>query len=155
MSPELFKKCVVNRYKAVDERRNDYKLYRRSDFTNWAKEAFENGEEYFYCRPVDPNDPYGEYELCEPEYRWFLKDRNGLSEDQYAKEIAKEPKKNAFVSGNYGWSEEAEKFGNELSNAVKHIIAEGLKEFTPEAVHYIADTIINDRIFDRISVIRF
>ena len=148
MSPELFKKCVVNRYKAVDERRNDYKLYRRSDFTNWAKEAFENGEEYFYCRPVDPNDPYGEYELCEPEYRWFLKDRNGLSEDQYAKEITKEPKKNALIPGTDEWSEEANKFGDKLSSVIKPIIAEGLKEFTPEAVHYIADTIIDVAIME-------
>lgn len=40
--------------------------YKRGDLWNWAKEAFERGEDYFHCRPVDPNNRYGPLELCEP-----------------------------------------------------------------------------------------
>ena len=57
-------------------------LYRRLDFYKWAYEAAERGEDYFYCRPVNHGDIYGEYELCEPEYRWFL-NCNGLTDDEF------------------------------------------------------------------------
>ena len=42
--------------------------YRRSDLYQWAKETRARGEEYFYYRPVNFNDPYGKLELCEPTY---------------------------------------------------------------------------------------
>lgn len=42
-------------------------MYRREDLWNWAKEAFERGDSYFHCRPVDQNNPYGQLELCEPD----------------------------------------------------------------------------------------
>lgn len=41
-------------------------LYRRGDLSAWAKEFSKKGEDYFYARPVDPENPYGELELCEP-----------------------------------------------------------------------------------------
>ena len=43
-------------------------LYKRDDLTQWAKEAFERGEDGFYAKPVNPLNPYGELELCEPSY---------------------------------------------------------------------------------------
>ncbi len=43
-------------------------LYRRNDLTRWAQEAEQRGEPYFYIRPVDPNNPNGELELCNPTY---------------------------------------------------------------------------------------
>ncbi len=45
-------------------------LYRRDDLSRWAKEAFERGEDYFYVKPVNPLDPNGRLELCEPTYRY-------------------------------------------------------------------------------------
>jgi peptidyl-tRNA hydrolase len=44
--------------------------YKRNDLHQWAKEARERGDEYFYYRLVDPNDPYGKLELCEPTYHY-------------------------------------------------------------------------------------
>ena len=41
-------------------------MYRRDDLHTWAKEARDRGEDYFYARPIDPNNKYGKLELCEP-----------------------------------------------------------------------------------------
>ena len=62
-------KVIENRYR-VKERANSKQpiLYKRNDLYQWAKAAFERGEEYFYARPVDPNNPYGKLELCDPSY---------------------------------------------------------------------------------------
>ena len=81
---DLFEKRCVNQYHAMDMRGKTI-LYRRKDLYDWAKEAASRGEKYFYCRPVDKDDRYGELELCEPEYRWFIKDKNGLPEEIYNK----------------------------------------------------------------------
>ena len=43
-------------------------LYRRHDLTQWAREAYDRGEQYFYIRPVDPLRPYDELELCDPNF---------------------------------------------------------------------------------------
>lgn len=43
-------------------------MYKREDLMNWAQKAFEAGYEGFYARPVDPAQPYGELELCAPDY---------------------------------------------------------------------------------------
>lgn len=45
-------------------------LYRRKDLTDWAKEAFEREEPFFYTKPVDPTNPYGKLELCDPTYTY-------------------------------------------------------------------------------------
>lgn len=44
-------------------------LYRRSDLSNWAKEAFNRGERVFYTKPKNLDDPY-DIELCDPEYAY-------------------------------------------------------------------------------------
>lgn len=64
-------KVIENRYRAK-ERANSKQpmLYKRNDLYQWAKAAFERGEEFFYARPVDPNNPYGPLELCEPSYHY-------------------------------------------------------------------------------------
>lgn len=45
-------------------------LYRRDDLCQWAKDFRLRGENYFYYRPVNPDDPYGKLELCEPTYHY-------------------------------------------------------------------------------------
>ena len=45
-------------------------FYKRADLTQWAKEAFERNKGFFYTRPKDETDRYGELELCEPEYEY-------------------------------------------------------------------------------------
>ena len=45
-------------------------FYKRGDLDTWAREARIRGEDYFYTRPVDPNNPYGELELCEPSHHY-------------------------------------------------------------------------------------
>lgn len=55
----------------IDEKgRKTPQMYKRGDLDTWAREARIRGEDYFYVRPVDPNDPYGELELCEPRYHY-------------------------------------------------------------------------------------
>lgn len=80
---DLFEKRCVNRCAARDKKDNRVVFYHRIDLYEWACEAAERDEDFFYCRPVDPNNPYGKLELCEPEYRWFLKNENGLTEDEF------------------------------------------------------------------------
>lgn len=64
-------KVVENRYRAKERVNSNHPmLYKRKDLYQWAKAAFERGEEYFYARPVDPNNPYGKLELCDPSYRY-------------------------------------------------------------------------------------
>ena len=143
MNSDLFEKVIVNKYKAIDKNRNDFMLYRRSDFTQWAKEAYDRGEEFFYCRPVDPTAPYGKYELCEPEYRWFLKSRSGLTEDQYEDMFSHDKALKSVFDKSGIWERDADQFGDRISNAIESIIEDGLEEFTPESVHYIALSIIS------------
>ena len=48
-------------------------LYKRNDLTKWAREAFSNGEPYFFTRPINPaENPYN-IELCAPEYEYSAK----------------------------------------------------------------------------------
>jgi len=81
---DLFEKRCINRYYAMNKL-GKVILYHRNDLYEWAKEAASRGDKYFYCRPVNKNDRYGELELCEPEYGWFIKDKNGLPEEIYNK----------------------------------------------------------------------
>lgn len=54
-----------------DKEGNKYpKLYKRNDLCTWADEAFKRNEPYVYYHPVDPNNPYGALELCEPTYHY-------------------------------------------------------------------------------------
>ena len=88
---EKYKQNIEKRNKEILERspNSDYKeelvfkdgkwykkipqQYRRGDLYQWAKETRARGEEYFYYRPVNPNDPYGELELCDPTYHYESK----------------------------------------------------------------------------------
>jgi PTH2 family peptidyl-tRNA hydrolase len=58
---------IRNRYRAKARvNSKEPLLYKRKDLSQWAKEAFERGEEFFYARPVNPGNINGELELCEP-----------------------------------------------------------------------------------------
>ncbi len=81
---DLFVKICVNAYLSTDinDKTNPTPMnYRRGDLYQWAKEAFEKGQPYFYCEPVNPDKPYGKLQLCEPKYEYKLK-RN-LTEEEY------------------------------------------------------------------------
>lgn len=78
----LFNRYDVNisrRFYAV--KNGEPMLYRREDLTQWAKEAFERGEKYFHCKPVNEKNPYGPLVLCEPEYNYRL--LRPLTEKEY------------------------------------------------------------------------
>lgn len=45
-------------------------LYKRNDLNAWAEEARSRGEDCFYARPINPNDPYGQLELCDQNYHY-------------------------------------------------------------------------------------
>lgn len=45
-------------------------LYRREDLTEFARLAYEAGEDRFYFRPVDQDNEYGKLEMCDPEYEY-------------------------------------------------------------------------------------
>lgn len=45
-------------------------MYKRSDLMRWSQEAFDAGKDGFYVRPVNPDEPYGELALCEPDYQF-------------------------------------------------------------------------------------
>ena len=56
-------------HKSKTEKRKP-QLYRRNDLSDFAENAREKGENYFYFRPVDPTNPYGPLMLCEPTYHY-------------------------------------------------------------------------------------
>lgn len=55
-------------------------LYKRNDLYQWSKEAFENGKDYFFVEPVNPEKPNGELRLAEPRFEYKLK-RNLTKEE--------------------------------------------------------------------------
>lgn len=71
------KKTVVNKYPTTD---TPYR-YRHPDIYNIAMDAHQEGREYFYCKPLDPEKPYGKYIECEPIY--VYKCNIELSEEEY------------------------------------------------------------------------
>lgn len=75
----LYDVHISRRFDAVEN--GKHMLYRREDLTQLAKEAFERGEKYFYCKPVDEKNPYGPLVLCEPEYKYRL--LRPLTEEEY------------------------------------------------------------------------
>lgn len=54
----------------IENGKKSPQMYKRGDLDTWAREARIRGEDCFYTRPVDPNNPYGELELCEPRYHY-------------------------------------------------------------------------------------
>lgn len=76
---KCFRKDCVNVYSA--EEGGKPRLYRRTDLTMWAAEAFARGEEYFYAEPVDPKEPYGELKLAKPRYVYTCS--RALTEEEF------------------------------------------------------------------------
>ncbi len=63
----------LHRYPAVDEDHMGLpvaKLYKRNDLSQMAEQAFKRGESYFYAKPVDENNPYGELMPCDPSMQY-------------------------------------------------------------------------------------
>jgi PTH2 family peptidyl-tRNA hydrolase len=46
------------------------KNYKRADLTQWAKEAYDRNQFWFYTRPVPDQDDQYNIELCDPEYEY-------------------------------------------------------------------------------------
>lgn len=44
--------------------------YARNDLYQWTKEAFERDELFFYVKPINPDEPHGKLELCDPTYSY-------------------------------------------------------------------------------------
>ena len=76
---KCFRKECVNAYSAEDDGKP--RLYRREDLTQWAKEAFERGENYFCAEPGDPKKPYGKLKLATPRYVYTCS--RALSEEEF------------------------------------------------------------------------
>lgn len=85
-------KVCTNSFRAFDYKMVDGKntkvpmLYRRSDLTEWAQEAFDEGNYCFYCEPVNPDDPNGALRKCEPKY--VYKVNAELSCEEYEQLVA-------------------------------------------------------------------
>lgn len=87
---DLFRKTCINELPSYEYIPKEYsrdgetvhpRIYRREDFSKFAKEAFERGEKFFYTEPVDPENPNGPHRLCEPKYVYTLK--KSLSEEEF------------------------------------------------------------------------
>ena len=54
--------------------------YRHPDLMNMSEEAFENGEDWFYTKPKNPNNPYGKQIKADPEYEYEI---SSLNQEEY------------------------------------------------------------------------
>lgn len=65
-------KKIENRYPAWENYPKNTKpqMYRRNDLYQWAEEARQRGESFFYCEPVDPQNPYGALRLCDEKFHY-------------------------------------------------------------------------------------
>ena len=74
-----YTKVCINVFVAKD---NNGKLmkYRRDDLSQWAKEAYDSGDDFFYCEPVDFDNPNGKLQLCKPRYEYRIRN---LSEEEF------------------------------------------------------------------------
>lgn len=78
---KCFRKTCTNEFPAYTAGTNEPQMYRRNDLNQWAKEARERGDRFFYCEPTNPNEPNGELRLCEPHVTYVLK--RHLSEQEF------------------------------------------------------------------------
>ena len=71
----LFHRTCTNMYHSYTWENGEKKpmWYRHPDLDKMAKEAFEKGEDYFYCKPKNPDHPNGELIPDEPRYFYSLK----------------------------------------------------------------------------------
>ena len=84
---DLFERKCINARPAIN-RYGGQVLYRHPDLYQWAKDSYEKGEKYFYISYPNPNNPH-HIVLSKPEYRWFLKNRDGLTDEEF-KELCDE-----------------------------------------------------------------
>lgn len=70
----LFHRKPVNAYQASEWRGGEkiVKWYRHPDLYAMAKEAFEKGEDCFYCVPANKDNPNGHLVSSGPVYRYEL-----------------------------------------------------------------------------------
>lgn len=68
---DMFSVVCVNALpaKRTDGSRQDY---RHPDLDELSKKAFEDGKAEFYCKPANPDNPYGTQVETEPEYEYRL-----------------------------------------------------------------------------------
>ena len=55
--------------------------YLKPNMTEFAEQAYKNKQEYFYCDPIDPDNPNGPQKLCKPKYEYDL--IRPLTEEEY------------------------------------------------------------------------
>lgn len=80
---DIFERRCINAHRAIDRNGKPRAvLYRHPDLYQWAKDSYEKGEEYFYVSHPNPENPYY-IVLGEPEYRWFLKSKDGLTDEEF------------------------------------------------------------------------
>ena len=77
---QLFKKQIANRYISTCPYGGP-QPYLKPNMTKFAEQAYKCKEEYFYCEPIDPNNPNGPQKLCEPKYEYDLE--RSLTEEEY------------------------------------------------------------------------
>lgn len=68
----LLRRRIPNEYPVIDSK-GKRQWYRHPDLDKFSKEAYEKGQEFFYAKPADKNNPDGKQVLCEPEYEYVLK----------------------------------------------------------------------------------
>lgn len=93
----LFRKKCINEMPAYEYRKTESgetikcpMLYKRADLTKWAQEAFDRGEDFFYCgRPENAmgRNDCGPLELQKPKYVYELHMR--LTEEEFEKIFSK------------------------------------------------------------------
>ena len=76
----LFKRQIANKHISTCPYGGP-QPYLKPNMTELAEQAYKRKEEYFYCEPVDPDNPNGPQKLSEPKYEYGLK--RPLTEEEY------------------------------------------------------------------------
>ena len=76
----LFKRQIANKHISTCPYGGP-QPYLKPNMTEFAEQAYKRKEEYFYCEPVDPNNPNGPQKLSDPKYEYGLK--RLLTEEEY------------------------------------------------------------------------
>ena len=119
-------KCMEHQYPAwQNDKMTIPQLYKRNDLYQWSEEARKRGDKYFYARPVDPKNPYGKLELCEPDYHYET--HYGFSKEFYEGCIEKTPERKIFFTNNEMiFTQFAEKIENYYIVEKDYIIVKGI-----------------------------
>ena len=62
------------------EREKTVQWYRHPDLFEMSNEAFENGVDWFYTKPLNPDNPYGKQIKADPEYEYEI---SSLNQEEY------------------------------------------------------------------------